>query len=96
MRRNIYISAVLKDNMIVAYRISGNLKKSPSDYYKDFYYAGVKMSQNVDEEYQVEYMSVEVNEDISSELNNYIFNTLARKFYKQWKIHPKHFGQSAY
>lgn len=95
-KKVIYISALLKDNMIVAYRISGNLKEFPHDYYKDFYYADVEMSENVDKEYKVKYMSVEFDEDTESNFNNYIFEKVAKEFYKQWKIHPNHFGQPAY
>lgn len=91
--KDIYISCLLKDNMIVAYRISGNLKKEPEDYYKDFIYAGVVAKF---EEYEVKWMSVSVPENISLEFNDYIFNGLAREFYKQWKIHPEHFGSAAY
>lgn len=94
-KRSIYISCMLKDNMIVAYKISGNLKEYPHDYYKDFYYAGASM-ENCDEIYEVKYMEVIVDDDIKTELNNYIFEELARKFYKQWKIHPEHFGSPAY
>ena len=36
MRKTIYISCLLKDNMIMSYRISSNLKEYPHDYYKDF------------------------------------------------------------
>jgi hypothetical protein len=95
-KRNIYISALLKDDMIIAYKISGNLKQFPHDYYKDFYYANVETVENVDKEYEVKYISVEVDDDISTEFNNYIFETFAKEFYKQWKIHPNHFGQAAY
>lgn len=91
--KDIYISCLLKDNMIVAYRISGNPKKEPEDYFKDFLYAGVVAKF---EEYEVKWMSVSVPEDIDTKFNNYIFEEVARHFYKQWKIHPKHFGSAAY
>lgn len=95
-KKNIYISALLKDNMIMAYCISGNLKQYPHDYYKDFYYADIEMCENVDKEYCVRYMSIEIDDDIESKFNNYIFEVFAKEFYKQWKIHPNHFGVSAY
>lgn len=91
--KEIYISCLLKDNMIIAYRISGNLKKEPEDYYKDFIYANIVPNFK---EYEVKWMSVSIPEDISSEFNNYIFEVIAREFYKQWKIHPDHFGSPAY
>ena len=79
--------------MIVSYHVSGNPKKEPEDYYKDFYYAEVVPEYD---KYEVKWMSVRAPEDISSEFNDYIFNSLAREFYKQWKIHPKHMGSPAY
>lgn len=91
--KEIYISCLLKDNMIVAYHISGNPRKEPEDYYKEFYYAEVVPEYD---KYEVKWMSVSVPEDISLEFNDHIFNGLAREFYKQWKIHPKHWGSSAY
>ena len=95
-KKSIYISALLKDNMIIAYRISGNLKQYPHDYYKDFYYADVEMPNNVDEEYKVKYMEIIVDDDIDNNFNNWIFDGFAQEFYKQWKIHPNHFGKPPY
>lgn len=97
MKNKIYISCLLKDNMIVAYKISSNLKEYPHDYYKDFYYAGVSMD-NCDEIYFVKWCSVEFDEedDKRSDFNDYIFEKVARRFYKNWKIHPEHWGNPAY
>lgn len=91
--REIYISCLLKDNMILAYRISGNLKKEPEDYYKDFIYAGVVPNFK---EYEVKWMSISIPEDTDTNFNNYIFEEVARRFYMQWNIHPDHFGSPAY
>lgn len=41
-------------------------------------------------------MVVGIDADISNQFNEYIFDNLAREFFKQWKIHPKHWGQPAY
>ena len=96
MRKTIYISCLLKDNMIIAYHIGSNARKYPHDYYKDFYYADKGM-ENCDEIYEVKYMTVEYEDDeISTEFNFYIFDELAQQFYKHWEIHPNHFGESAY
>lgn len=96
MKVKIYISCLLKDNMIISYKISQNLKEYPHDYYKDFYYSGTSM-ENCDELYEVRYMSIEVDEDINyNKFNKYIFEVLAREFYKNWKIHPEHWGVAAY
>lgn len=93
MRKTIYISCLLKDNMIISYKISGNLKSIPQDYYKEFYYE----DKDITDEYKVKCMSVEFEEtDITSDFNNYIFDEVARKFYKHWKIHPEHWGKAAY
>ena len=95
MRKTIHISALLKDNMIICYHISPNPKKHPHDYYNDFIYAEQDM-ENCDEIYEVKYMSVEFEDGLPYEFNNYIFNVTAREFYKLWKIHPDHWGKPAY
>lgn len=95
MRKTIYIDCLLKDNMIIAYHTSPNKRIIPSDYYKEFYYSRTTM-ENCDELYKVEYMSVEFEDKEDSNFNNYIFEDVAREFYKQWKIHPKHWGCPAY
>lgn len=95
-KKEIYISVLLKDNMIVSFRISGNEKKYPHDFYKDFYYADKSMGINVDEIYKVKSIKIELDDDISSEFNNYIFEEFARNYFRHWKIHPEHFGKAAY
>ena len=94
-KRELYINVLLKDNMIMCFHISPNKREEPHDYYKDFYYAGASMD-NCDEEYEVKSMKVEVDNDISLKFNNYIFDVFAREYFKQWKIHPQHFGKAAY
>lgn len=96
MGDTIYISVLLKDNMIMAYHIGHNKRKCPQDYYKDFYYADVEMNADINKEYEVKRMEVGIDTDISNQFNEYIFDNLAREFFKQWKIHPKHWGQPAY
>lgn len=96
--RKIYIDVLLKDNMIMCYHISSNRRTMPHDYYKDFYYARYDMS-NCDKEFKVEWISVEFEDKETEDgisLNNYIFEEIARTFFKRWKIHPKHFGSPAY
>ena len=94
MKKTIYINVLLKDNMIVSYHISSNERTMPHDYYKDFIYANKSM-ENCDEIYKVEGISVEFI-DNDTRLNDYIFEVIARDFFKLWKIHPEHFGSSAY
>lgn len=97
-KRKIYIDVLLKDNMIMSYHISGNERTMPHDYYKDFYYSGYNM-ENCDKEFEVKGIAVEFidnkNEE-SSELNDFIFEVIARDFFKRWKVHPEHFGSAAY
>lgn len=95
MRKTIYISCLLKDNMIIAYKVSPNKKTMPHDYYKDFFYSGTSM-ENCDEIYEVEYMSVEFEDKEDSNFNNYVFEEIAKNFYKQWNISPEHWGCPAY
>lgn len=94
MKRTLYINVLLKDNMIVGWHISPNKRTMPHDYYKDFIYANKSM-ENCDEIYKVEGISVEFTDD-DTRLNNYIFEVIARDFFKLWKIHPEHFGSPAY
>ena len=97
MRKTIYISCLLKDNMIIDYSISSNLKEYPHDYYKSFIYSETDM-ENCDDIYTVKWCSVEFEEedDKRSDFNNYIFMKVAERFYKNWKIHPEHWGSPAY
>lgn len=94
MKKTIYINVLLKDDMIVGWHISPNERTMPHDYYKDFIYANKSMK-NCDEIYKVEGISVEFTDD-DTRLNNYIFEVIARDFFKLWKIHPEHFGSPAY
>ena len=97
-KRKIYINVLLKDNMIMSYHISRNERTMPHDYYKDFYYAGYDMT-NCDKEFEVKGIAVEFIDDDneeSSELNDFIFEVIAKDFFKRWKVHPEHFGSAAY
>ena len=98
MQKKIYINVLLKDNMIVGWHISPNERTIPHDYYKDFIYVNKSM-ENCDEIYKVKGIAVEFENDDTEEsinLNNYIFEVIARDFFKIWKIHPEHFGSPAY
>lgn len=98
MQKKIYINVLLKDNMIVGWHISPNERTMPHDYYKDFIYANKSM-ENCDEIYKVKGIAVEFENNDTEEsinLNNYIFEVIARDFFKIWKIHPEHFGSPAY
>lgn len=98
MQKKIYINVLLKDNMIVGWHISPNERTMPHDYYKDFIYANKSM-ENCDEIYKVKGIAVEFENDDTEEsinLNNYIFEVIARDFFKIWKIHPEYFGSPAY
>ena len=98
MQKKIYINVLLKVNMIVGWHISPNERTIPHDYYKDFIYVNKSM-ENCDEIYKVKGIAVEFENDDTEEsinLNNYIFEVIARDFFKIWKIHPEHFGSPAY
>lgn len=97
-KKTLYINVLLKDNMIVSYHISPNERTMPHDYYKDFMYANQTMK-NCDETYKVKGISVEFIDDDteeSSKLNDYIFDVIAKDFFRMWKTHPEHFGSPAY
>lgn len=93
--KTIYINVLLKDNKIMGWHISPNERRTPSDYYKDFYYAGESM-ENCDKLYKVVGIAVTFKNDDNSDLNNFIFDVIARDFFKRWEIHPNHFGAAAY
>lgn len=105
-RSTIHISCLLKDNKIIAWHVGRNKRTEPSDYYKDFAYANKSM-ENCDKKYQVEYISIDYEEDVMRELstkditnecsfNIYVFDRVARYFFRHWEIHPDHWGVPAY
>ena len=106
-RTTIHISCLLKDNKIMAWNIGRNQKTMPSDYYKDFIYAGIS-NENCDKEYEVEYMTVEFSDEKMAKyygkdgendcisFNDYIFERVAKEFFRHWEIHPEHWGKAAY
>lgn len=99
MNKTIYASVLLKDNKIISYRISPNKKEKPSDFYKDFIYSEYKDWSNCDNEFEVQWMGFEFNDNDDKEsyrINNYIFNNIAKEFFKMWEIHPEHFGDKPY
>lgn len=99
MNKIIYASVLLKDNKIMSYRISSNKKEHPHDFYKDFIYSDYGDWSNCDNEFEVEWMGFEFKDDDSEKshkLNNYIFTDIAIEFFKQWEIHPNHFGGVPY
>ena len=98
MERTIYISVLLKDEKIIAWHIGRNERKTPSDYYKDFIYADESM-EDCDKIYQIKKISVtfeDKDDKESNEINELIFDKIARDFFKKWEIHPKHWGGAAY
>lgn len=98
MERTIYISVLLKDDKIIAWHIGRNERKTPSDYYKDFIYANESM-EDCDKIYKLKKLSVtfEDNDDSeSNEINELIFDKIARVFFRKWEVHPKHWGEAAY
>lgn len=92
--KKIYIDVLLKDNMLMDYHISPNKRTMPHDYYKDFIYAKYE-SDDVDKEFKVVWIAVEFEDGDSEKswsLNDYVFEEIARTYFKRWKIHPKCFG----
>lgn len=98
MIKKIYASVLLKDNKIMSYKISPQLKKSPEDFYKDFFYAGYNLQKNNLDNFEVKWMGFEFleNNEEDCELNNYVFENISRTFFKKWEIHPEHFGSIPY
>lgn len=98
MQKTIHISALLKDNMIIAWYVGPNKREIPSDYYKDFLYADYPLV-DCENKFDVKCIAVsfEYNDDEeSTRTNNYIHEVISKNFYKQWKIHPEHWGIPAY
>lgn len=79
-----YASALLVDNKIMFWRISPNKKTNPYDFYKDFYFAGIKMDNFI----KAHKCRCAFKAFIQSEktTNSKIFNELAPKWFKKWEI----------
>lgn len=80
-----YANVLLKDGKIMFWR-SGSLCNSPYDFYKDFYYAGLKMT---DELATGRYRVV-------SHRIPYIGSKEDKDFYKQFPIHEESKGRKPY
>ena len=82
----IYANALLKNNEIMFWKVGPSVK-TKYDYYKDFYYVGLK--QDVD---KPEYSHVSA---LMKNEGNAAFEE-AKEWYKQWKISKDSKGQPPY
>lgn len=90
--KKIYCSVLLKDNMIMGFRIGPEAHKMTSDFHEDFTHECYELK-DCDNDFRVEWICIEFE---NVEMNECIFEVIARTFMKQWKVHPKHFGSAAY
>lgn len=91
--KTIYASALLVDNKIKFWKISGHPKRTVGDFYKAFYYSGENMSNFIDKDN----VTVEVTEFVETDDNsNEIFNVLAPKWFSQWEMIENYKGSSPF
>lgn len=89
----IYANALLSDNKILFWR-TAQRKYEVTDFYKDFSRSGIKQSEYEKEhELKVATMAFEFKDE---NINNFVFDKIAKVFYSFWEISPDSKGEPAY
>ena len=93
--RTVYANALLSDGKILFW-YTGDECKEWHDFYKDFYYAGLNMTEyeNTHDLQLVKMGFIDPTEDW--DYNKFIFDVLAKKFYKQYLISKDSKGSKPY
>jgi hypothetical protein len=92
--KTFYASALLVDNKIMFWKVSQNLKSTPYDFYRHFYYANINMKKFVSEHNcEVRWLKMEENEQTT---NAMIFDEIAPNWFKQWGISEFSKGNKPY
>lgn len=93
--RTIYANALLSDGKILFW-YTGDECKDWHDFYKDFYYSGLNMIE-YEKSHRLELDKIGFEIKPSSwDYNNFIFEVLAKEFYKQYPISEDSKGQKPY
>lgn len=91
--KKIYASALLVDNKIMFWKISGNPKREVWDFNKEFYYADENPQDYIDKGN----VRVAITEFVETEDNNHeIFCVLAPKWFSQFELHENYKGSSPF
>lgn len=94
-RNIIYANALLSDGKILFWW-TGNSCSDWTDFYKDFYYAGIDATEYVkSHELKVVKMGF-VDDTENNDYNHLIFKVLAKEFYKQFPISKDSKGEKPY
>lgn len=89
----IYANALLSDNKILFWR-TAQREYEVGDFYKDFSRSGIKQSEYEKEhELKVATMAFEFKDE---NINNFVFDKIAKVFYSFWEISPDSKGEPAY
>lgn len=90
MKDTVWANALLSDGKILFW-YTGDKCNHWSDFYKDFYYAGINQTE-YEKDHALELMCLEIdNSD-----NHKAFNVLAPSFYRQYEISPDSRGSRPY
>ena len=89
----IWANALLSDGQILFW-YTGSECGQPIDFYKDFYYAGINMTE-YESTHKLELAKKKFTENIDGD-NRKIFEELAPDFYRQYKISPDSKGVRPY
>lgn len=93
--RTVYANALLSDGEILFW-YTGDECKDWHDFYKDFYYAGLNMSEyETTHDLQLVKMGF-IDPTEEWDYNEFIFDVLAKKFYKQYFISKDSRGSKPY
>lgn len=89
----LYANALLSDGEILFYYTGGDKCNDYNEFYKDFYFAGINMLEYAkSHELKVEVMEI----TISEEYNNYVFENIAKEFYRLFSISKDSRGGKPY
>ena len=93
--RTVYANALLSDGKILFWYTGGECKDW-HDFYKDFYYAGLNMIE-YEKSHRLELDKIGFEIKPSSwGYNNFIFEVLAKEFYRQYPISEDSKGRKPY
>ena len=93
MKNTVWANALLSDGEILFW-YTGDECESPGDFYKDFYYAGIRMSEY--EKIHTLTVAKQKFAQLTDNDNHEIFNVLAPNFYRKFKISKDHKGRKPY
>ena len=93
MNKKVWANALLSDGKILFW-YTGDECKDPYDFYKDFYYSHINMTE-YGQLHKLELVKKMFIEESDND-NHLIFNVLARDFYKKYKISPDSKGAKPY